>query len=66
MIPKTDTGTYHDVFSIVATLCYGHDNCVDMLELCGGDGGMSEMAFARGQTSGGSHDKRTKVDIGDP
>eukprot|EP00959_Pyramimonas_sp_CCMP1952_P212718 4450880-Pyramimonas_sp.AAC.1 len=29
--------TRADIYSIVATLCYGRNNCVDMLELCGGE-----------------------------
>eukprot|EP00959_Pyramimonas_sp_CCMP1952_P276608 5781924-Pyramimonas_sp.AAC.1 len=55
-----------DIYSIVATLCYGHNNCADMLELCGGEGGISERAFSRGLSSGGNLDKTTYVDLGDP
>eukprot|EP00959_Pyramimonas_sp_CCMP1952_P153299 3207089-Pyramimonas_sp.AAC.1 len=58
--------THADIYSIVATLCYGHNNCVDMLELCGGEGGISELAFPRGLSSGGNLDKTTCVDLGDP
>eukprot|EP00959_Pyramimonas_sp_CCMP1952_P283606 5928428-Pyramimonas_sp.AAC.1 len=39
--------TRADISSIVATLCYGNNNCVDMLELRGGEGGISELAFSR-------------------
>ena len=31
--------THADVFPIVPALCYGRNNEVDMLELCGGLGG---------------------------
>eukprot|EP00959_Pyramimonas_sp_CCMP1952_P398678 8354021-Pyramimonas_sp.AAC.1 len=40
--------THADTYSIVATVCYGHNNCVDMVELCGGEGGISELAFSMG------------------
>ena len=36
-----------------------------MLELCGGLGGISELAFKRGLSSGGNLDKRSYVDLGD-
>ena len=55
-----------DIFSIVATLCYGRNNSVDMIELCGGMGGISQLAFSRGLSSGGNLDKTTNVDLGDP
>eukprot|EP00959_Pyramimonas_sp_CCMP1952_P120993 2529878-Pyramimonas_sp.AAC.1 len=56
--------SYADVFSIIPTLCYGRHNKVDMLELCGGSGGISQLAFSRGLFSGGNLDKRTFVDLG--
>eukprot|EP00959_Pyramimonas_sp_CCMP1952_P121084 2531536-Pyramimonas_sp.AAC.1 len=37
-----------------------------MLELCGGEGGIAELAFSRGLSSGGNLDKTTCVDLGDP
>eukprot|EP00959_Pyramimonas_sp_CCMP1952_P194832 4074233-Pyramimonas_sp.AAC.1 len=37
-----------------------------MLELCGGEGGISELAFPRGLSSGGNLDKTTCVDLRDP
>eukprot|EP00959_Pyramimonas_sp_CCMP1952_P232824 4865941-Pyramimonas_sp.AAC.1 len=40
--------THADIYSIVATLCYVHNNCVGMLELCGGEGGIPELAFSKG------------------
>eukprot|EP00959_Pyramimonas_sp_CCMP1952_P071034 1483080-Pyramimonas_sp.AAC.1 len=49
---------------MVPTLCYGRHNKVDMLELCGGSGGFSQLAFCRGLFSGGNLDKRTFVDLG--
>eukprot|EP00959_Pyramimonas_sp_CCMP1952_P139922 2928216-Pyramimonas_sp.AAC.1 len=39
--------THADIYSTVAILCCGHKNCMDMLELCGGAGGISELAFSR-------------------
>ena len=44
----TPADTHADVFSIIPALCYGRNNEVDMLELCGGLGGISELAFKRG------------------
>ena len=45
----TPLGDEHaDIFSIVSTLCYGSHNCVDMLELCGGEGDISTLASSRG------------------
>eukprot|EP00959_Pyramimonas_sp_CCMP1952_P424086 8883038-Pyramimonas_sp.AAC.1 len=35
-----------------------------MLELCGGIGGVSQLAFSRGLSSGGNLDKRALVDPG--
>eukprot|EP00959_Pyramimonas_sp_CCMP1952_P403921 8463864-Pyramimonas_sp.AAC.1 len=37
-----------------------------MLELCGGIGGISNLAFQRGLTSGGNLDKRVQVNLDDP
>eukprot|EP00959_Pyramimonas_sp_CCMP1952_P100602 2104590-Pyramimonas_sp.AAC.1 len=37
-----------------------------MLELCGGEGGISELAFSRGLSSGGNLDKTACVDLGGP
>eukprot|EP00959_Pyramimonas_sp_CCMP1952_P042947 898702-Pyramimonas_sp.AAC.1 len=37
-----------------------------MLELCGGEGGISELAVSRGLSSGGNLDKTPCVDLGDP
>eukprot|EP00959_Pyramimonas_sp_CCMP1952_P008357 174753-Pyramimonas_sp.AAC.1 len=37
-----------------------------MLELCGGEDGISELAFSRGLSSGGNLDKTTCADLGDP
>ena len=38
---------------------------MDLLELCGGLGGISELAFKRGLSSGGNLGKRSYVDLGD-
>eukprot|EP00959_Pyramimonas_sp_CCMP1952_P015725 332595-Pyramimonas_sp.AAC.1 len=35
-LPTSMPDTHADICSIVAALCYGHNNCVDMMELCGG------------------------------
>ena len=37
-----------------------------MIELCGGEGGISQLAFSRGLSSGGNLDKTTNVDLGNP
>ena len=55
-----------DIFAIIPTLCYGSNGYVDMLELCGGEGGITKLAFRRGLTSGGNLDKKTNVDLGKP
>eukprot|EP00959_Pyramimonas_sp_CCMP1952_P428715 8979223-Pyramimonas_sp.AAC.1 len=59
-------GTRADIYSIVATLCYGSNTCVEMLEPCGGEGGISALAFSRGLPSGGNLDKTACADLGDP
>eukprot|EP00959_Pyramimonas_sp_CCMP1952_P060418 1262058-Pyramimonas_sp.AAC.1 len=56
--------TYVDAFSMLPTLCYGRHNKVDMLELRVGSGGISQLAFSRGLSSGGNLDKRSDVDLG--
>eukprot|EP00959_Pyramimonas_sp_CCMP1952_P180294 3770223-Pyramimonas_sp.AAC.1 len=61
-LPTSLPDTHADVYSIVATVCYGNNNCVDMLELRGGEGCMSKLAFSRGLSSGGNLDKTTCVD----
>eukprot|EP00959_Pyramimonas_sp_CCMP1952_P368758 7724129-Pyramimonas_sp.AAC.1 len=53
-----------DVFSIIPTVSYGRNNEVDMLELCGGNVGVSHVAFSRGLSPGGNFDKRSYVDFG--
>eukprot|EP00959_Pyramimonas_sp_CCMP1952_P101852 2130544-Pyramimonas_sp.AAC.1 len=65
-MPDTHADIYIYIYSIVATLCDGHNNCVDMLEFCVGEGGIAELAFSRGLSSGGNLDKTTCVDLGDP
>ena len=50
--------------SAVADLCYGYNNTVDLLELCGGKGNISKVAFKRGLVSGGSLDLATYYDLG--
>ena len=52
--------------SLVAYLCYGRNNRVDLLELCGGEGRISTVAFKRRLTSGGNLDLVTGCDLGDP
>ena len=46
-IPQVIPDGLTDVFSAIAGLCYGYDNSVDLLELCGGTGGISKAAFRR-------------------
>eukprot|EP00959_Pyramimonas_sp_CCMP1952_P286753 5996288-Pyramimonas_sp.AAC.1 len=65
-LPTSLPDTHADIYSRVTTLCYGNNNCVDMLELRGGEGGISKLAFSRGLSSGGNPDKTTCVDLGDP
>ena len=55
-----------DVFSIIAELCYGHNNTVDLFELCGGTAGISKAAFKRSLSSGGNLDLTTGCDLGNP
>eukprot|EP00959_Pyramimonas_sp_CCMP1952_P354143 7419942-Pyramimonas_sp.AAC.1 len=64
-LPTSMPDAHADIYSIVATLCYGNNNCADMVELCGGEGGISELAFSRGLSSGGNLGKATCVDLGD-
>ena len=55
-----------NVFSAIASLCYGRNNSVDLLELCGGEGRISQVAFSRGLKSGGNLDLVTGCDLGSP
>ena len=59
-----DPGT--NIYSAVAYICYGKYNYVDLLELCGGAGRISQVAFRRGLVSGGNLDLVTGCDLGDP
>ena len=52
--------------AFVPYLCYGKHNAVDLLELCGGAGRISQVAFSRKLESGGNLDITTGVDLGDP
>ena len=52
--------------SAISHLCYGRNNKVDLVELCGGAGRISQVAFRRGLVSGGNLDLVTGVDLGDP
>ena len=56
----------HNIFSITSELCYGRNNRVDLIELCGGQGRISTVAFRRGLASGGNLDLVTGCDLGDP
>eukprot|EP00974_Lingulodinium_polyedra_P098283 9526169-Lingulodinium_polyedra.AAC.1 len=44
--PMTETNT--NVFSIVAPLRYGYNISVDLIDICGGAGRISQAAFSRG------------------
>ena len=59
-------GSHAAVFAILPTFCYGSNNSVDSLELCGGKGGIAQIAFRRGLSSGGNLDKLTSCDLGNP
>jgi len=65
-IPTTIRDSTTNVYSAISHLCYGKYNQVDLLELCGGAGRISQVAFRRGLTSGGNLDLTTGCDIGDP
>ncbi len=55
-----------NIYSAVAQLCYGKYNTVDLLELCGGAGRISQVAFTRGLSSGGNIDLTTGCDLSLP
>ena len=65
-IPSTVPDNNTSVYSAVSSLCYGKHNAVDLLELCGGAGRISQVAFTRGLESGGNLDITTGVDLGNP
>ncbi len=65
-IPTTVQDGTTNVFSAITSLCYGKHNAVDLLELCGGEGRISQVAFKRGLESGGNLDLVTNCDLGDP
>ncbi len=65
-IPLSISDNVTNVYSAVAHLCYGKYNHVDLLELCGGAGRISQVAFRRGLLSGGNVDLLTGCDLGDP
>ena len=65
-IPSTLSDDVTNVYSAVAYLCYGKNNRVDLVELCGGEGRISQVAFSRGLISGGNFDLVTGCDLGDP
>ena len=65
-IPKSVPTGEANVFSAITSLCYGRHNQVDIIELCGGTGRVSQVAFKRGLISGGNLDLTTDCDLGDP
>ena len=65
-IPMQITSSTGNVESIIVYLCYGKYNQVDLLELCGGAGRISQVAFRRNLNSGGNIDLTTGCDLGDP
>jgi hypothetical protein len=66
-IPHSINDHTTNVYSAVASLCYGTNGYVDLIELCGGpEGRISQVAFNRGLTSGGNLDIVTGCDLGDP
>ena len=65
-VPSCITDNHTNVYSAISTLCYGTNGSVDILELCGGTGGITHAAFRRGMSSGGNLDLTTQVDLGNP
>ena len=63
-IPLSPPDSTTNIYSAVSQLCYGKHNTVDLLELCGGEGRISQVAFKRGLTSGGNIDLTTGCDLG--
>eukprot|EP00973_Karenia_brevis_P014861 2030162-Karenia_brevis.AAC.1 len=61
-LPVTDFLT--TVYNIVGMWNYGRNKATDMLELCGGDGRISQACFRRGLISGGSLYLVTGCNIG--
>eukprot|EP00959_Pyramimonas_sp_CCMP1952_P201877 4221144-Pyramimonas_sp.AAC.1 len=53
-----------DVFSITLTLCYGRKQPGRRVASVWSSGGMSQLAFSRGLSSGGNLDKRSYADFG--
>eukprot|EP00959_Pyramimonas_sp_CCMP1952_P056877 1187444-Pyramimonas_sp.AAC.1 len=56
--------SYAGAFSIIPTVCHGRHNKVNMLELCGRSGGISQLALSHGLSSRGNLGKRSYVDLG--
>ena len=54
------------MFSAIACLCYGYNNAVDLLEICGGTGGISKAAFQHELSSGGNIDLATGCNLDHP
>eukprot|EP00959_Pyramimonas_sp_CCMP1952_P169212 3535190-Pyramimonas_sp.AAC.1 len=48
---------------MIPTWCYGGGNVVDVLDVCGCDGGIPQLKFSRGLFSGGNLDNRSYVDL---
>ena len=65
-IPRTTQDNTTNIFSAVSSLCYGRHKHVDLIELCGGAGRISQVAFRRGLISGGNLDLFTVFDLRDP
>ena len=65
-IPHAPSDGITNIYSAVSTLCYGKHNKVDLLELCGGEGRISQVAFRRGLEPGGNLDLVTGCHLGDP
>ena len=59
-------GTADNVFSAIVSLCDGKHSAVDLIELCGGSGRISQVAFRRHLESGGNLDLTTQCDLGTP
>ena len=62
----TDAEAVTNIYTAVASLCYGKHREVDMVEFCGGLGGITKIGFKRGLACGGNFDLVTGCDLGDP
>ena len=65
-VPISIADNTTDILTAVPYLCYGRHNAVDLIELCGGQGRISQVAIRRGLLSGGNLDLVTGCNLDDP